>query len=103
MVHTSSVLETILPVIIAIIALIPLYILTATYRRVGSRRVLLAAFAFAFFVIKGVLLFAVSFTDTLTDTLFELIEFASDLIIVSLFAASFLVKSAKPGLDNDGE
>lgn len=103
MTHMSNILETVLPVGIAVLSLIPLYILGMTYRRVKSRRILLAALAFAFFAVKGFLLFAVSFLDTLSDTLFELIEFGADLIIVSLFAASFLVASARPGIDNDGD
>ncbi|MFQ5871212.1 MAG: hypothetical protein ACE5IB_03520 [Candidatus Geothermarchaeales archaeon] len=90
MVTLERAFETLLPLVVAVLALIPLIILAITYRRTGSRRVLLAALAFAFFVGKGVLLGVTFFIGSMSFETLELIEFGSDFLIVLLFASSFL-------------
>jgi len=98
-----SVYEFVLPLIVAILALFPLVVLLATYKRVPSRRVLLAALAFLFFVAKGVVLFFALVMEILTSDLLEWVEFGADAIIVSLFAASFFIGSTQSGSEDVGE
>lgn len=96
-----SLAEVLLPFLVSILALIPLAVLVATYRRTHGGRILLSALAFLGIVAKGAVMFALFLTDRMTGEILEWTEFTADFAIMSLFAASFV-----PGLasrtDEDG-
>jgi len=88
-------LEFLLPLVAAVIAVFPFTVLSITYRRTRSTRILLASFAFAGFVAKGLILSLGFLTDALSSSLFEIVEFASDIAIIGLFATALSWQSGE--------
>ncbi|MFQ6107453.1 MAG: hypothetical protein ACE5QF_07710 [Thermoplasmata archaeon] len=84
-------LEFLLPLITGALALIPLTILLIAYRRTKSRRIMIASITFLAFFVKGILLASGLFIGGIGYDEFEWMEFGSDLMIIILFTASFLV------------
>lgn len=82
--------ESGLPLVTSILALIPLIILLATYKRTKSPRILWAILAFAAFVVKGIALSFGLVVGSMNFELLELTEFGADFVIVTFFAVSFL-------------
>jgi len=88
--------EFLFPAITAVIALVPLYAVARAYARVRSPRLLLALLAFLGFVASGVLMILVAWLGASYVDAAEKIEFGSDVLIVMLFALSFLWPRREP-------
>lgn len=97
--HPRRVAETyeyVAPLATAMLALIPLVALARAWRRTRSTRLLLAAAAFAMFVVSALVLLALAFVATSWADAAEWVEFGSDVVIVGLFALSFMWPRAEP-------
>lgn len=88
--------EFLFPAITAVIALLPLFAVSRAYVRVRSTRLLLAALAFLGFVLSGVIMVLVAWLGAAYIDIAEKVEFGSDVLIVVLFALSFLWPRREP-------
>jgi hypothetical protein len=88
--------EFLLPVIAAVIAIVPLVGVWRAFLRVRSVRLLFATLAFLCFVVTGALLVLVALSGARYADAAEPVEFGSDITTVTLFALSFLWPRREP-------
>jgi hypothetical protein len=88
--------EFVLPLVTAVLSVIPFVALGRAYIRVRSARLLLAAAAFFIFIAGGTTLMALLLLGDAFDRAAEAVEFARDILVVSLFSLSFLWPRREP-------
>ncbi|MFQ5884563.1 MAG: hypothetical protein ACE5IO_05620 [Thermoplasmata archaeon] len=92
------ILESVLPLVVALLALFPTYVLAMAYKRTKGRRVYWATLAFFFFILKGLIIFLGISAEAMTLEMIEFFEFSSDTAILTLFTISFVVRSGPGGV-----
>ena len=92
----SEAYEYVAPLVTGLLAVIPLVALGRAWMRTRSTRLLLAAAAFLGFVVSAVALLGLALLDAPWPDAPEWVEFGSDVVIVALFALSFLWPRREP-------